>query len=174
LSYSIEEDLTMEISRRILTVGSSDRPDQATPLTSQNLQVNYQRSPLASSIQSFASSDSERVTNASLLVRHLQPHYLNFDLTYQGGSSADVVTDDIEAYLDGLGPTDRVESSDLQNVALRRGASYVQNPITLVAVTHDEERKIAVERSQDFVTRGRLSTFFPDVITVTREDSTVL
>jgi hypothetical protein len=169
LSYSTEEQVAMILSRRILTVGSSDRPDQALTLSGQNIQVNYDRSPLVSSVQAFASADLERVLTASLLVRHLQPHYLNFEILYRGGSSADVVTDDVDAYLDGLGPEDRVESSDLQGVAIRRGATYVQNPITLVAVAHDAERRISVDRSEDYVTTGRLSTFFSGDITITRE-----
>lgn len=174
LSYSTQERLTMVVSRRILTVGTTDQPDNALTLSSQNLQVNYDRSPLVASIQSFSSADLERVLNASLLVRHLQPHYLNFALNYRGGSSADVVEGDVESYLDELGPSERVEASDLQNLALRRGANYVQNPITLVAVAHDEERKISVDRSNDFVTKGRLATFFYDNVAVTRETNTSL
>ena len=174
LTYSTEEQLTMNITRRVLTVGSTDRPDQATPLSSQNLQVNYDRSPLTSSIQAFASADLERVLCASILVRHLQPHYLNFDLTYRGGSSADVVEEDVLDHLDGLGPSERVEVSDIINIAYRRSADFVVSPIELVAVAHDEERNITVERSQNYVTRGRLSTFFSDNIEVTRELDTVL
>lgn len=169
LTYSTEEDLNLEITRRILTVGSSDRPDLATQISSQNLQVNYDRSPLASSIQSFSSSDLERVLNASILVRHLQPHYINFEMFYRGGSSADVVRDDINAHLDALAPDDRVESSDIQDLARRRGSDYIENPIELVAVAYDKERHISVDRSTNYVTKGRLATFFGDNITVTRE-----
>lgn len=174
LSFSMQEQVDMVLSRRILPVGSTDRPDNALIMSNQNLQVNYDRSPLVASIQSFASADIERVLNASLLVRHLQPHYLDFELNYRGGSSADVMEGDVGDYLDALGPTERVEVSDLQDLLKRRGASYIQNPITLVAVNHDETRKISVERSQDFVTHGRLSTFFKDRITITRETATVL
>jgi len=170
LSYSEEEELLLEISRRMLTVGATDKPSSATQLFSQNIQVNYDRSPLAAQVQSFSNSELERVLNASIIVRHLQPHYLSFDVTYRGGSSADIVRQDILDYLDALGPTERVESSDIQNVVLRRSATFVENPITLVAVVHDEERKITVERSTNFVTKGDLATFFDDDIVVTRED----
>lgn len=169
LTFSEEEDLDLVISRRILTVGSSDRPDLATQIHSQNLQVNYDRSPLTASIQSFSSSDLERVLNASILVRHLLPHFVNFTATYRGGSSADVVLQDINDHLDTLGPDERVESSDIQDVILRRGADYVANPIELVAVAHDQERNITVDRSTDYVTKGRLATFLGDTIDITRE-----
>lgn len=174
LTYSTEEQLTMSLSRRVLTVGSTDRPDQATPLSSQNLQVNYDHSPLTASIQAFASSDLERVLCASILVRHLQPHYLNFELTYRGGSSSSVVEDDVLDYLAGLGPSERVEVSDIVNIAYRRSADSVDNPMELVAVAHDAERNITVDRSKNYVTRGRLSTFFPDNISVSRELEEVL
>lgn len=174
LSYSEEEQVMMVLSRRILTVGQSDRPDQATKLSLQNLQVNYDRSSLAASVQAFASADLERVLNASLLVRHLQPHYLNFEMIYRGGSSADVIRDDVLEYLDELGPEESVEVSDIQNLALRRGATYIQNPITLVAITHDENRVIAVVRSKNYVSRSRLATFFAEDITIEKETVTVL
>jgi hypothetical protein len=169
LTYSEEEDLNIVLSRRILTVGQSDNPEEAQTLSNLNLQINYDRSPLTASIQSFASSELERVLCASLLVRHLQPHYLNFDMAYRGGSSADIVEGDVIEYLENLGPDERVEASDLGEIPRRRGATYVQNPINLVAVVHDEERRISVERSQDYVTHGRLATFFIGNIQITRE-----
>ena len=172
LSYSTEEDVRMVLSRKIVAVGQTDRPDYATQLANQNIQVNYERSPLTSSIQAFSTSDLERVLNASLLVRHLQPHYLNFALTFRGGSSADIVTQDIMDHLAALGPDDRVEVSDLEDIARRRSADYVQNPIELIAVVHDAERSISVDRSENYVTKGRLSAFFPGTIEVTRETST--
>jgi len=171
LSFSTEEDLNAIFSRRIITVGQSDRPDLATKLSGQNIQINYDRSSLASSIQDFASADLERVLTAGLLVRHLNPHFINFDMSYQGGSSADVVTADVEELLNDLGPNDRVEASDIQNKAYRRGGTFVQNPLELVAIAYGNDRTISVDRSSNFVTKGRLATFFPGTINVTRESS---
>ena len=169
MTYSIEELITMNLTRRVLTVGSTDRPDEATPLHSQNIQINYDRSPLASSVQSFAQADLERVLCANILVRHLMPHYVNIELLYRGGSGSDVVLDDIYSHLSSLDPDEALEVSDIQNLALRRGATYIRNPMEIVAVVHDLERKISVERSEDSVTKGRLATFFPGTLSVTRE-----
>lgn len=174
LSFTIEENVSIELSRRILTVGSSDRPDQAVQLSGQNIQINYDRSPLVSSVQSFASSTLDRVLNASILVRHLFPHYINFSMNYRGGSSADVVSKDVLDHLNSLTPDDRVESSDIQDLARRRGADYIENPLTLVAVAHDKDRVISVDRSVNYVTKGRLSTFFVGEVSVTRESVEVL
>ena len=168
LSYSSEEDLDMRLSRRLLTVGQSDRPDQALKLSNQNIQINYERSQLVASIQSFTKSDLDRVLTASILVRHLFPTFINFDLSYRGGSATDVVLSDIMSYLSSLAPNERVQASDIQNKALRRSATYVSNPVSLVAVNHDRERKITVERSTDHVSKGTLSMFLPGTINVSK------
>ena len=97
------------------------------------------------------------------------PHYVNIELLYRGGSGSDVVLDDIYSHLSSLDPDEALEVSDIQNLALRRGATYIRNPMEIVAVVHDLERKISVERSEDSVTKGRLATFFPGTLSVTRE-----
>jgi len=174
LSYSTQEQVKLLLSRRLLLVGSSDRPDEATLLSGQNTQLNYDRSSLTAQIQSFASSELERVLTASIVVRHLQPHYLNFTLNYRGGSDSPVVEQDIFDYLNGLTPDERVEVSEIQDRASRRSADYVENPIELVAVAHAADRSISVDRSEDYVTKGRLATFFPGEVVVTRETPTAL
>jgi hypothetical protein len=174
LTFSEEEEITLTLSRRILLPSVSDIPSNATNLYSYNIQVNYDRSPITSQIQAFASAELERVLTANILVRHLMPHFLNFAINYRGGSTSDIVEADILDYLEGLSPTDRVEVSALQDLVKRRGASYIQNPITLIAVAHLLDRSINVDRSQDYVSKGRLATFFPDTITISRETSSVL
>ena len=168
LSYSTKEKVKLSLSNTILAVGQSDSPSQATPLAHSNLLVSYESSPLVSSIQSFASADLDRVLTASILVRHLQPAYVNFDMNYSGGSSADVVTADVDAYLANLSPNDSVESSSLQGFPKSRGATSVTNPITLLTITHDENRKIVVDRSMNSVSHGKRSTFFSGTINITK------
>jgi hypothetical protein len=90
---------------------------------------------------------------------------------YVGGSTNDVVKADILAYLEALTPNDKVVASVIQGKAFRRGASAVTSPITLLAVAHDEARNIAVDRSYDFVSKGRLSTFFEGSINVKQQNS---
>ena len=165
LSYSIKEQVKMRVSNTILAVGQSDDPTAVTNLTNVSVAVAYDQSPLVSSIQSFASADLDRVLTASILVRHLQPAYVNFDLNYSGGSATNVILSDIDAYLAALSPNDSVSSSSVQALAKNRGATFVTNPITLLAVTHIEDRTIVVERSTNYVTHGKLSTFFSGVIT---------
>ena len=171
LSYSIEEQISMILSPSMLEVGETDSVENEIQLAGQNIQIEYEQAGIVADIQSFASSDLDRVLTASILVRHLFPTYINFAMNYKGGSSSDVVTADVLSYLDALTPNERVESSSIQDKAMRRGALSVTNPITLLAVAHDEARQISVDRSYDSVSKGKLSTFFEGVININQQSS---
>lgn len=169
LTFSREEVLKMRISRRILAPGPTDSPENMTQISQQNIQVNYERSSLVDQIQSFAGADLDRVLNASILVRHLQPHFISFAMMYQEGSKASIVEEDAEDYINGLLPDEVLESSALTDLPRRRGAGRVEAPVELIAVVHNVDRTIRVDRSKDSVSRGRLATFIPDVLTIERE-----
>jgi Baseplate J-like protein len=171
LTFSPVERPRLHLSRSILEVGVSDDPRNATQLSGQNLEVTYERSTLVSDVQNFASSDTERVVCANPLARHLVPHYVRFDLEYVGGSRDSVISDDITAYIKGLYPADYLESSDLVEIAYKRGASSVKSPIDLIAVVHQYDRQVQVQRSQNSLNTGRLAAFAPDRITVNRRSS---
>lgn len=171
LTFSPVERPRLHLSRSILEVGVSDDPRNATQLSGQNLEITYERSTLVSDVQNFASSDTERVVCANPLARHLVPHYVRFDLEYVGGSRDSVISDDISAYIKGLYPADYLESSDLVEIAYKRGASSVKSPIDLIAVVHQYDRQVQVQRSQNALNTGRLAAFAPDRIQVNRRSS---
>lgn len=168
LSYSAEEKVTLHLSRSILEVGVDDDPENATQLTGQSISVNYEHSALVGNVQSFVSSDIERVINQSPLVRHLVPHFVRFDLSYAGGSKETEVLPDIQRYIRETQPGEAVESSDVQRLVMNRGATSIQNPIDLLAVVHNFDRTITLARSQDALTTGRIAAFVPDRVTLTR------
>lgn len=168
LSFSTEEEVSLVITRQVLMEGETDDLTKAMTMPGQNIQIDYEYSSLVEQVQLFASSELDRVVTASLLVRHLFPAYLYFELTYQGGSSVDVVQQDVSDFITALGPNDSVQSSAVQRLATRRGATYVENPLEVVSVGTDASRNLSVERSLDTVTHGRLSTFFPGTITVSK------
>jgi hypothetical protein len=168
LTFSTTEQMEMVLSRTILENGVDDDPANATNITGQNLQITYERSGVVEDVQSFIGSDVERVVCASPLGRHLVPHFVRFDLSYVGGSKTSVVVPEIESYIRKLYPIDALDSSDVQKVVLDRGASYISNPLDLIAVVHNVDRTVTVSRSQDRLSTGRLSAFIPDVLNVTR------
>lgn len=168
LTFSPVEKPELHLSRSILEVGVSDDPSNATQLAGQNLQVNYDRSTLVGNVDNYIRSDTERVINESPLGRHLIPYFVRFAMTYTGGSNTDVLIPDIQSYIQGLYPTDALTVSDLEHLAQVRGARSVTNPIDLIAVIHNFDRSVTVERSQDRLNTGTLAAFIPDVLLVTR------
>ena len=169
LTFSIYEEPKMVSSRRILTPGSTDAPQNMTLISQQNLQVTYERSDLVDQVQSFASSELDRVLTANILVRHLIPHFVQFDLTYQGGSSTSVVEEDLDDLINGLLPDEVLEASAVSDIPRRRGAQRVTLPIVLLGIVHGIDRKIQIDRSEDAISRGRLATFIKDVLNITRQ-----
>jgi hypothetical protein len=169
LTFSPVELPKLHLSRTILEVGVSDDPSNATQLLGQNIQLNYDRSTLTNNVDNYARSETERVVNESPLGRHLIPYFVRFAMTYSGGSAENVLVPDIEDFIQKLYPTDSLNVSDLERLAANRGARSVDNPIDLVAVVHNFDRTVTVERSQDYLNTGVLAAFVPDALTVTRK-----
>lgn len=169
LAFSPVEAVRMIISPTILEVGTTDNPDNATAISGQNLQVNYEKSIVTGNVQNFAMSETERVICSSPLARHLIPHFVRFDLLYSGGSQESETRPDIERFIKGLYPNDFLEVSDLERILSLRGAKSISNPITLLAVVHNFDRSVTIERSQDKLNAGRLAAFIPDVLTIQRK-----
>jgi len=168
LTFSTVERPKLHISRSILEVGVSDSLLNVTQISGQNLQVNYERSALTASVQDFAMSDTERVVNESPLARHLIPYFVRFDANYSGGSREDVVVPDVETFIKELPPNQSLDVSALEKIFLGRGAVSVGNPIDLIAVIHNFNRSVTVERSQDRLNTGRLAAFIPDRLKISR------
>lgn len=168
LTFSTAELVELAISRSILEQGVDDDPSNATQVSSQNIQVNYQRANLVGDVQNFISSETERVVNESPLSRNLIPHFVRFDLEYTGGSREEIVKPDLENYIKNLFPIDAVQVSAIENIISGRGATSIKNPVDLIAVVYNTDRTVQAQRSQDKLTTGRLSAFIPDVLNITR------
>lgn len=171
LSFSPVEQLRMVLSKSILEVGVSDDAANATQLSGQNIKINYEYSSLTGSVNNFILAETERVVNESPLARHLIPYFVRFDLTYIGGSKESEIKPFVEDYINQLSPDDSLESSDLQKVVSNKGATSIDNPIDLIAIVHNTDRSVVVERSKNKLNTGRLAAFIPDVLNITRKIS---
>lgn len=171
LTFSTDEKVKINFSRSILDVGVDDDPENATQLTGQSVSINYEYSSVVGNVQSFISSDTERVINQSPLSRHLVPHFVRFDLVYSGGSKPAEITPDLESYVRDVEPNQAIESSDIQALVSGRGATSIQNPIDLLAVVHNFDRTVTLARSQNSLTTTRLAAFIPDILNVTRRSA---
>lgn len=168
LTFSPLERPVMRLSRSILEIGVNDDPSSAIQLSGQKIQINYEYSALCSTVNTFVRSDAARPTGSNPLIKHLQPHFVRMDLEYAGNVRKDTISEAFDRYLSRLLPTDFLESSDVIDLATRRGATSVTNPVTMLAVVHDHDRGITTLRSQNRLNIGRLAAFFSDVINVTR------
>lgn len=171
LTFSAAEDIQLHLSRSILEVGTADNPANATQITGQNIEVTYERATLVSDVQNFASSETERVVCSNPLARYLVPHFVRYDFEYVGGSRSDLVLADMENYIRGLYPADFLEVGDLNDIAYKRGATGVKNPIDLVAIVHNYDRTVQAQRSQNALNTGRLAAFVADALSVNRRSS---
>ena len=169
LTFSTTEELEIVMSRSVLEPGVDDDPENATQLTGQRLSVAYEFSSLVQGTQSFIGSESERVINDSPLGRHLIPHYVRLDLTYAGGSIPSEVARPVQDHIRTLPPDVPLEASEIQRIVSNKGATYIQNPLELIAVVYNFDRTVTAHRSKDTLTTGRLAAFIPDRIVLTRK-----
>jgi hypothetical protein len=103
------------------------------------------------------------------MARHFLPSYVYVSLIYGGGVAATEVGPDIEDYINSLGADAELEVSDLEAFLTRRGATSVEHPIVIVVVTHDLDRKLVVDRTENklgggsevpYNGTGRISSYF--------------
>lgn len=168
LSFSTEESLTLNLSRSIIELGASDDLRNAIQLSGQRLKVSYDASPLVGDVQAYISAETERVVNSSSLARHLTPHFVRMFVEYFSGASESDIQNDIESIIKALYPHESLRASAIQKLMSNRGATAITNPIELIALVHNRDRSIAVERSYDKLNTGRLAAFIPDVLSLVR------
>jgi hypothetical protein len=169
LTFSPYEEVSLAFDRRFLPVGNSDLPENLTEVSGRNLQVNYEMSSIVRVINDLFRSDADRPIVANPVVRHFLPSFVLITFQYSGGASDELVGQDLEDYINGLGALTELEISDLEAFLTRRGATSITHPITLVSVTHDLSRKLVVDRSQNklgalnavpYNGAGRIAAFF--------------
>ena len=167
-TFSPAESLRMVLSRSILPSGVDDSPLNSVQLPGQALRISYEYAEVIDTLQGLASSDTERVVNSSPLARHLIPHFVRFNLEYTGGSREEDIQPELETMIRNTPPSDPLYSSEVQDIVRGRGATSIRNPIDLIAVTYHPDRRVRLDRSQDSVSTGRLSAFFPDRVKLVR------
>jgi hypothetical protein len=169
LTFSLFEEVSLDFDRRFLPVGNSDSPENMTEISGRNLKVTFETSTTTRTVHTLMRSDTERPINANPLARHFLPSFVRTSFVYEGGANVSDVGQEMEDYINGLGGEDELEVSDLEAFLTRRGATSIRHPIELVTVTHDIDRNLVVDRSEDkiggfnpvpFNGTGRISAFF--------------
>ncbi len=169
LTFSPYEEVSLNFDRRFLPVGNSDSPENLTEVSGRNIKITYSSSTTVRLVDDLLRSDAERPINANPMARHFLPSYVYVSLIYRGGVSAAEVGPDIEDYINSLGADAELEVSDLEAFLTRRGADSVEHPITIVVVTHDLDRTLVVDRTENklgggievpYNGTGRISSYF--------------
>ena len=157
LSYSIRETGYMKIPPSIVPVGSEYNTVNRILLSGRNIKTDYDAIDLIASIQEFYDSPQDRVVCANMLVRSMLPSYPYVDIAYVGGRDTTTIANEIITYITNIQASDNQISVDKLIDTLKRNlAAKVYTPITLVSLTHGNDRKIRALRSKDSV--GYLDT----------------
>ena len=148
LTYSTKEEGTLEISPKLLPVGSSDSQDNFLNIIGSSVQVSYEQSELVQQVQDFVDSAQDRITSANFLVRHFLPAYISYDAEYVGGSATSVIADDIIAYLENIAVETPIDVSEVQALIDARGGNPI-TPTFVQTLLHDWKRKTWLEFSDN-------------------------
>jgi hypothetical protein len=159
-SYSMEEELHVVLPNSVLPVGASAELDNLFNLSGQNLQITYNNAPLVEDLQTLFDAPLDRVTAASMLVRHFLPGYVIFDAVYSGGASEDLVAVELIKYINGIDPDlSEIRTDLLQDVIKRKGAGTADLPLTVIVLFHGIDRSIRGMRSTKSIGIGDVPFF---------------
>jgi len=163
LSLSPSEELRLVISNSFLEPGVEARASQSTIVASSNIRIDYDYSELVSTVNSFVTSDSERVKVSSMLCKHMLPYYVGATINYRGGPTETVAKSAIEEVIETVFSGQTLEIHDVVAALSSRGASYVEMPVVLYVLYQDINRSMWVELVENTDTLSRLACFFADL-----------
>jgi len=169
LTFSTFEEVSLNFDRRFLPVGNSDSPENLTEVSGRNIKVAFESSTPTRLVNDLMRSDRDRPINANPIARHFLPSFVFTQLVYRDGVQPTEVGPEVEDFINNLGAEAVLEVSDLEALITRRGATFVRHPLEIVTVTHDIDRVLVVNRSDNqlggtesvpFNGTGRISAFF--------------
>lgn len=166
--YSMAERLWMHLTTHFIPVDQQFDPDQLYYLGGQNIQIGYKHGPIVDEAQAYVDLGDVRNCLQNPLVKHLLPAYIYLSLTYQGGSAAATVVEDLETLIDSIRPAVPLTVYDLSTTIRRRQAESMTNPVELVALTWEADRSAKVTRSENELDLGGRYALYVGLLTVSR------
>lgn len=159
LTFSPYERVHLHFSPSVIPVGSEDNTAARIPVDGQSVEVRYTWAPLVAQIQNFATSRQERVVCSDPLIRHFLPSYVAIQGTYRGGGDASALYTKVVDLIRGLDPLDELALAALEDILREAGATDWIHPSEIVAVTHDLDRRVVADRSEDRL-GGEVEVYF--------------
>jgi hypothetical protein len=168
-SFSTQEELSLVLTPFFLPEGRDDRGDEMVGLESRGVRIAYDLAPLVGQLQSFMTSEQDRVLCANPLVRHFLPSYVSLDVTYTGGDASATIAEALRTFVTSLEPTDPLDVSEAENILHGHGATRYDHPVTWFSLTHDLDRRLVLMKSDnrigedevDFNGTNRTTFFIP-------------
>lgn len=148
-TFSSFEQVQLVFTPKVLPVGRDDAQANFIPTRGQKLAITYEQAPLVDQIQQLLTSNLERQLVSDPLARHFLPQYMYLTVNYYGGSAASVVAADIIAKIDAMAAIDELSVAALEKLLERNGATDWAHPIELITLTHDLDRRVSANRSED-------------------------
>lgn len=162
LSFSMAEIPWINVSPRILVVGSSDDPDNKVELPGTNVQISYDRDLIVEQVHDYMRDPQTRVVCNSPLVRSLLPVFVRTAITYRGTELEADLRATLADHIESILPDDSLEISDLMTKITESDANYIALPIVLMGIYHNNDRTITFERSENTLFISRLVAMFAD------------
>jgi len=167
-ALSVEEEVWLELPRRIIPVGSNDDPSNAVYLQGGQVQITADTAGIVREVQSFLLDDANRDVCASPLAIALTPHFVYLFAEYIGGESPTGVKSSLERMIHAIFPEQYLSVDDLIARMKQEGAGSLRLPLSLFAVVMGRDRKMRLQASQDRLGIGAQSAFYPEKITLLR------
>jgi len=168
-SFTSKDRVNISFPRSCNAIGTNDDPEEATPLTGQQLQVTVQAAPEIAQLQQFVDSDGQRDVNASPLALALTPNFVRFDLDYTDGPEPGDLRPVLETLVHALFPDQDLGVDDIIAKVRQEGASSVSSPLTLFTVEVSRDRKLRLKVTQDRIVADKRSAYYPSYLNLRRQ-----
>jgi len=149
LTFSPREQTDLVFSTHMLPTTSTPLQGNRVPLLGKTVTIDYDYSPLVDRVQGLFSSESDRNLCSETLVRHFLPSYIYIDGRYQGTATPGSIASRMRDQITSLNPTDELTVSSLEQAFAANQVSNYSHPITLIAISHDWDRRIVESSSED-------------------------
>ncbi len=156
LSFSVKDLCYLELSNYV-----NDTTDLTDIGTAYAIRINYEYASTVPAMQTFVEDAANRIVGEDVLVRHFLPRYVRMSLTLTGLDSTTAINA-ISEYLRDLDPRLDLEASDLVDILYSSGATKVNLPFTMVAISQSVDRLWTGEANSDAITTSRVQHFLPD------------
>jgi len=147
LSFSPREATDLVFSAYFLPVGQDPVVGNKVPLVGKTVSISYDYAPLLDQIQTLVTSDADRNLCSETLVRHFLPSYVYLDAVFSGDADGSTIATAMASFINNLEPTAALSVSALEGAFASNRITNYSHPITLIALSHDWDRRIVESRS---------------------------